>query len=399
MKRLISLKRGAYPRSGAVVAFVFTSGTTTAVGCAVATLPSTRLRPRQRPESPLLSVVLSTYNRGDLLTDALQSVLAQKDSLTPPFELIVVDNNCTDRTRHIVGQVARDDGRVHYVFEPKQGLSYARNAGLLEARAPLVAFTDDDVRVAPDWVLAIVRAFEEHPGVDMVGGRVLPLWPKEPPGWLTRDHWAPLALADHGDVALTVRAEHPICLVGANLACRRTVFDNVGGFATDLQRVKNGIGSLEDHEFLLRVLRTGRKGLYDPRIVVHAEIQPNRLERVYHRRWHRGHGHFHALMRSEHMEQTKIGTLFGVPAHLYWQALGHLGAWLRARGTGDSARAFDHEVRLRFFAGFFRTRRQEFSLKSRHEKWDELGRLLRLAVPRREPSAPTANSNAARTQG
>ena len=206
-------------------------------------------------------------------------------------------------------------------------------------------------------------------------------------------------MADHGDVALTVKAEHPICLVGANLACRRTVFDRVGGFATNLQRVKDGIGSLEDHEFLLRVLRTGRKGLYDPRIVVHAEVQPNRLERAYHRRWHTGHGHFHALMRSEHMEQTKIGTLLGVPAHLYWQALGHLAGWLRARGAGDSARAFDHEVRLRFFTGFFRTRRQEFSLKSRDEKWDEFGRLLRLVVPGREPAASAANSNAGRTQG
>jgi glycosyltransferase involved in cell wall biosynthesis len=346
----------------------------------------------------LLSVVLSTYNRGDLLTDALRSVLAQEGPLTPPFELIVVDNNSTDRTREVVGQVARDDGRLHYVFEPRQGLSCARNAGVLEARAPFVAFTDDDVRVAPDWVLGIVRAFEEHPGVDMVGGRVLPLWPREPPRWLTRDHWAPLALADLGDAALTISAEHPLCLVGANLACRRTVFDRVGGFATDLQRVKDGIGSLEDHEFLLRVLRTGRTGLYDPRIVVHAEIQPNRLERAYHRRWHTGHGHFHALMRSEHMERTTIGTLLGVPAHLYWQALGHLGGWLRARGTGHSARAFDHEMRLRFFAGFFRTRQQEFSLKSRNEKWDEFGRLLRLVVPRRAPATPAANSNAGRTQ-
>lgn len=346
----------------------------------------------------MLSVVLSTYNRGELLTDALRSVLAQEDSLTPPFELIVVDNNSADRTRDVVAQVARADGRVRYVFEPKQGVSYARNAGLLQARASLVAFTDDDVRVAPDWLAAIVRAFEERPDTDMVGGRVLPLWPTAAPEWLTRDHWAPLALADHGEVALTVTAEHPICLVTANMACRRSVFDIVGGFATDLQRVKDGIGSLEDHEFLLRVLRTGRKGLYDPRIVVHAAIQPNRLEREYHRRWHAGHGHFHALMRSEQMEKTKMGTLLGVPAHLYWQALGHLGAWLRAKRAGDSARAFNHEVRLRFFTGFFRTRRQEFSRKPRGEQWGELCHLLRLAVAKREPAASTVNSTSGQTQ-
>ena len=98
------------------------------------------------------------------------------------------------------------------------------------------------------------------------------------------------------------------------------------------------------------------------------------------------------------MEPTKTGTLLGVPAHLYKQALGHFGGWLRAKGAGDSARAFDHEVRLRFFSGFFRTRRQEFSGRPRDEQWDELWRLLRLTVPRREPLAPAANSNAGRTQ-
>jgi glycosyltransferase involved in cell wall biosynthesis len=278
----------------------------------------------------------------------------------PPFELIVVDNNSTDTTREVVERFAVSDRRVRYLMESRQGLSHARNAGIREARAPLVAFTDDDVRAQPDWVATIVRAFAEHPEADVVGGRVLPLWPSAPPDWLTIDHWAPLALADYGDSSVAVTAAHPICLVGANLSFRRRVFDAVGVFDTDVQRVGDRIGSLEDHEFLLRLLRTGRQGVYDPRIVVYAEIQPNRLQRAYHRRWHRGHGHFHALLRSAEMEQTKLGTVFGVPAHLYRQALASLVGWVRAGAFGESARAFQHEVQLRFFAGFFQTRCREF---------------------------------------
>src|SRR5690606_14278297 len=162
------------------------------------------------------------------------------------------------------------------------------NTGIARARAPLVAFTDDDVRVEPDWVAAVVRAFRDHPHADLVGGRVLPLWPATPPGWLTPDHWAPLALADHGAAPIAITPARPICPTGANLAVRRDVFASIGGFAAEFQRVKDGIGSLEDHEFLLRFLRSGRTGVYDPRIVVHAEIQPDRLERAYHRRWHTG---------------------------------------------------------------------------------------------------------------
>jgi len=325
---------------------------------------------------PEISVVLSTYNRGPLLESALRSVLAQQQPVAPAFELIVVDNNSTDRTRAIVERVAAEDGRVRYVFEARQGLSHARNAGIVQARGAIVAFTDDDVRAEPDWLAAIVRAFEEHPGADVVGGRVLPMWPSPPPAWLTRDHWAPLALVDHGEHPIAIASGHSIGVVGANMAFRRSVFDAVGLFATDFQRVKDGIGSLEDHDFLLRVYRSGRQGVYDPRIVVHAEVQPNRLEPAYHRRWHRGHGHFHALLRSEQMEATNRGRLLGVPAPLYRQALEDLVRWARATVARDRANAFLYEVRLRFFYGFFRTRRREFREQARAARRARLKRLL-----------------------
>ena len=310
-------------------------------------------------ESPQVSVVMSTYNRGDLLADAIRSVLAQHERPSAPFELIVVDNNSTDQTRAIVATFTTVDPRVRYLFEPRQGLSFARNAGVRAARGSCIAFTDDDVRVEPDWVAAIIRAFRDHPEADAVGGRVLPLWPSPPPAWLTRDHWAPLALADHGDAPVRITADHPVCLVGANLTVRRAVFEHIGGFSTDLQRVKDGIGSLEDHDFLLRMLGTGRTAVYDPNIVVHAEIQPSRLDRRYHRRWHLGHGHFYSLLRSPQVEQSGAGTVFGVPAHLYRQALGDLLGWLGAVVRRDHPRAFLHEVRLRFFVGFFNARRRE----------------------------------------
>jgi glycosyltransferase involved in cell wall biosynthesis len=313
-----------------------------------------------RVDVPRASVVLSTYNRGPSLHDALRSILAQDPAVTPSFELIVVDNNSTDDTRAIVETFAAADGRVRYVFERPEGISFARTTGIRAARASIIAFTDDDVRIGSTWLAAIVRAFASHPESAVVGGRVLPVWPATPPAWLTRDHWAPLALADHGDTAVAVTRENPVGLIGACTAYRQSVFDEVGFFSADMQRVKDTIGSLEDHEFLLRVLRSGHTGLYDPRIVVHAEVQRDRLERHYHRRWHAGHGHFHALLRSEEMERTTVGTLLGVPAHLYRQAAGDVASWLLARAHHDEHRAFIHELRLQFVRGFFQTRRREF---------------------------------------
>ena len=79
---------------------------------------------------PVVSVILSTYNRGTLLGDAIRSVLDQTDPATPPFELIVVDNNSTDDTRTIVLHRAAADSRVRYVLERAHGLSHARNSGI-----------------------------------------------------------------------------------------------------------------------------------------------------------------------------------------------------------------------------------------------------------------------------
>ena len=306
-----------------------------------------------------ISVIISTYNRCDMLPAALESVLAQAANGVR-YEVIIVDNNSTDQTRDVVESfIARRCGNVRYVFEGKQGLSHARNAGIATALAPLVAFTDDDVRAATDWIASIKRAFDDHPEVAFVGGKVLPQWLGEPPAWLTNKHWAPLAIVDYGDEPFYVDTQKPLCLVGANLIFRREVFEQVGLFKPDLQRVKDGVGSMEDHEFLLRVWATGGRGLYDPRIVMTAEVQTERMTKEYHRRWHTGHGHFYAIMRSEEIERGDA-RLFDVPAHLYKNLLKSVFGWLAQSLRAREELAFEHETELRFFRGFFRQRRKEF---------------------------------------
>ena len=132
-----------------------------------------------------VSVVLSTYNRADRLPSALDALLSQ--SAGAAYEVIVVDNNSTDATRTVIEQAAaRSDGRLRYVFEPRQGLSHGRNAGIAAARSPIIAFSDDDVRVAPDWIAQLKRTFDAHPEIDYVGGRVLPHWLAPPPRWLRK---------------------------------------------------------------------------------------------------------------------------------------------------------------------------------------------------------------------
>ena len=95
-----------------------------------------------------VSVVMSTYNRARVLPTALQS-LRDQDFDHNRYEVVVIDNNSTDETRKVVDLFGRQSHIFRYVFEPRQGVSYGRIAGLLAATAPIVAFTDDDLSVTP----------------------------------------------------------------------------------------------------------------------------------------------------------------------------------------------------------------------------------------------------------
>ena len=306
------------------------------------------------------SIVICTHNRSALLRHALRHLLAQNIGQLRA-ELIVVDNNSDDDTVEVVGQFTPlGPMELRYSFEAAQGISFARNTGVALARGRIVAFTDDDVQVEPDWLARLVATFAAHPDVDCIGGKVLPVWPVPPPRWLTTDHWAPLAVLDYGSQPLRLGPDDPRCLIGANFALRREVLTQLGGFSPVVQRVKDGIGSLEDHELLARLWNRGGRALYLPDLVVKSPVDLSRLEKTYHRRWHRGHGHFHALMGTSAVERSNAGRLFGVPAHLYRQFLIDAVEWLRLVVTGELDLAFVHETRMQFFRGFFETRCRQY---------------------------------------
>lgn len=311
--------------------------------------------------APVVSIVLSTYNRCTRLPRALTALTRQREP-TPEFELIVVDNNSTDSTRQVVEDFMRTDHRVRYLFEPKQGLANGWNAGFMAARADIVATTDDDLEVASDWVQAIVRSMAAHPEAWFVAGRVLPVWPKPAPSWLTRKHWTPLSLTDHGDREFIVDRKSPRCL--PNAIFRRRVFDEVGLVAPAFGRVGELIGSTEDHELQLRIWRADGYGVYSPAIVSHSPVAPERMSKAYHRRWHTGHGVFSAMMRLR--ESTAADgslqpphaarLLVGVPLFLYRAMLAELWRYVVGIVRGNASDRFARELDCRATWSYIRTR-------------------------------------------
>jgi GT2 family glycosyltransferase len=344
-------------------------------------------------ETPQISIVISTYNRCDQLRHALNAVLDQRTH-DLSCEVIVVDNNSTDATRPVIESLIRSGAtNLRYVFEPRQGSSYGRNAGIEHAAAPLIAFTDDDIRPAPDWVNQLKQGFDEHPEVDFIGGKVLPLWRTDPPAWLTPDHWSPLALVDYGDKTITVDAERPLCLVGANLAFRREVFRRVGMFSPKHQLCgrddRNGIGSTEDYDMELRIWNNGGKGLYAPDAVVISDVDPDRLTKAYHRRWYAGHARFSSRMRLKEIfsadgrlvpQRTQASRLFGVPSFVYLELFWSLARWTQAAFRRDESGTFFHENRVRHCVYYIRQLYLQHAAERNHSPVVEVAQFIRTVL-------------------
>jgi glycosyltransferase involved in cell wall biosynthesis len=305
-----------------------------------------------------ISVIISTFNRGDGLRDTLRSVLAN-DPAECDYEVIAVDNNSTDNTAAVIQSlIAEGHTRLHYVFEAQQGVSYGRNAGIRTAKAPILAFTDDDVVVRPNWLSAIKRAFDENPGVDYVTGRMLPIYDEPPPRWLTQTNSGPCVLRERGDQPLY--SEPGRFFPGwatANIAFRKRVFTTAGLFAPDFPRG-------QDLEFIIRVWRTQARGMYAPDVTVSHRITPERITKAYHRMWHSREGdirarvHFREIFdRDDRVRNEPAPTprLLGVPRFVLREIVLEAGRWLLAVVRRQGAAAFRHEALLRQSVSYART--------------------------------------------
>ena len=226
-----------------------------------------------------ISAVVCTYRNPEFLERTLRSLTEQ--TLDPQsYEIIVVDNNSGDSTPDVVARFPS----VRYVFEPEQGLSAARNAGIRVARSDIIAYIDDDAEAGTSWLAALLDVYTHFPNAQAVGGKVLPIWGAEQPSWLTPEKHRTLSLIDWGGEV------RPLCwperVIGVNCSFRRSVFDQHGLFDTWLGRTGASLLGSEDVELQERIHRAEGSVYYTPDAVVHHYVPAFRMTRLYFRvRW------------------------------------------------------------------------------------------------------------------
>ncbi len=260
-------------------------------------------------ENMLVTVAVCTRDRADQLKDCLESI---RNIRYRNIEVLVVDNApATDATRALV---QTEFPEFRYVLEPRPGLDWARNRAIIEASGEVLAYTDDDVVVDPVWVDGLVRVFQADPTVMAVTGLVAP-YEMDTGAQVLFERYGGFGRGFtrtwyHRDFVGTEDKSFAIGAgqfgTGANMAYRRSVFDQIGQFdpALDVGTVTNGGGDLE---MFFRVLEEGYTLVYEPAALVwhrHRKTMPElkvqftnhgvglyslflRSARFYpHRRWH-----------------------------------------------------------------------------------------------------------------
>jgi glucosyl-dolichyl phosphate glucuronosyltransferase len=256
-----------------------------------------------------VSVIICSYNRCQSLAKTLESVAASTFSRPLEWEVLVVDNNSTDKTRDLAQDFCRRyPNNFRYIFEAQQGKSHALNTGIREARGEVLAFTDDDVTVEPTWLENLTANLLGHEWVG-AGGRVFAEQGVVFPSWLALKGRYTMAgllvLLDRGSVAGELN-EAPF---GANMAFRKTMFEKYGGFRTDLGPPPKLRG--EDTEFCLRLMKTGERLRYEPSAIVYHAVPANRLTKKYFLSWWFGHGR--CMMRL----REKRPPVWGLPSEFF----------------------------------------------------------------------------------
>jgi len=222
--------------------------------------------------TPDVTVVVCTYNRAELLADALHSLLQLETAQRFTYEILVVDNGSTDDTADVCEAFMRDARLAcRYVREDRPGVAAARNRGIRAARGAWIAYCDDDQLADSTWLAELLRLAEQR-GARVVGGTI------ELVGERTAQPLSPVyqrLLAPGGRGRSVQPFSRRDALNSGNSMAHRSVFEQVGLY--DEASEAGG----EDTEWFLRLLAAGITAWYTPRAIMRHRVPDYRQTSDY----------------------------------------------------------------------------------------------------------------------
>lgn len=258
-------------------------------------------------------MVVPVYNGQGTIAECLDSLLALRYP-EDRIELVVVDNGSNDGTADVLRRYGE---RIVRLAETTRGPAAARNAGLRSATGDVVAFTDADCQVDPDWLTAVVAPLEA-PEVGIAGGTIRALPPANAVERFGEE------IHDHRQV---IEVFEPPYAITMNWASRRAVLEEVGGFDESFRRC-------EDVDLSYRMIQAGYTLAFAPAAVVYHHNE-HRLTGLFREGF--AHGFHGVLTRKRHEEFVRAFGHTRLDARAYAAIGARMLDWARGRDRARSS--------------------------------------------------------------
>jgi glycosyltransferase involved in cell wall biosynthesis len=296
-----------------------------------------------------VSVVICTWNRAGLLDQTLARMRELRAPAGLVWELIVVNNNCSDHTDEIAKKHS-SALPLRLVNEPTPGKVHAANRAFGEARGDLILWTDDDVLVDPDWLGAFAAGAARHPDAAGFGGPIDPWFPADPDPVLLAA-FPPLRMGfcglDIGPDERTMAADE--YGYGANMGFRAAAVRGIR-FNKSLGRFKDFMGGHEDKDYQDRVRAAGGRIVWLPGMRVRHYVDPARMTARHMADYYYGVG-----ASDVRRDGVPVGPrLLGAPRYLYRVAAERYAQYLLAKLRRDRRAELEHLRSYSYHRGLIR---------------------------------------------
>lgn len=233
---------------------------------------------------PKVSVIVPTYNRADSLERCLNSILCQTLS-QDLFEVIVVNNNCTDRTHEVCENFLGKIKNFKEVVENIPGLLAGRHAGWRASFADILTFCDDDIEAFPEWLETIISVFDKNPDVVIAGGNCIGKYDFDLPGFF-KDIWTDRGTFKRNtyhslieNISEVIEDVDPNNIFGCNFSVRRKIVEESTGFGPDCMEKVLFQGDGENR--VCNISKAHGKAILHPDISVFHNMPRSRMSDKY----------------------------------------------------------------------------------------------------------------------
>ncbi len=222
--------------------------------------------------TPFVSIIICTYNNSASLKVTVQQILDHSVSEPQLFELIVINNNCSDDTEEVLRNFRSSSIQYNHYIEPKQGVSHARNLGMQLAKGEYILFTDDDADIRPLWLDNYLRHIRETQA-EALFGKIEVIWDQPKPWWYDERLKYYFAAIDYGDQAFQVQYKQQHFYT-KNSCIKKSFLIHIGGFDPELGRKGSDLTGGEEIKVLYLILQENLKAIYFPDVTIGHRLKP-----------------------------------------------------------------------------------------------------------------------------